>query len=351
MVTAAGTWAVAMMEGSAAQYNNFWQLFTRPARSTRWKLVTPPRDPSNGGLILADAGGHSLITGFRPSQDLTYTPLTQTRDGGQARSSASPLNAALANVPDALAAAPWTGRLLALLSDGTAMLAAPGYTSWSLASQRSLAATLRKAMQAADLHRGAFTRRDAPAGRHLRPPRNGRHLRPQEQELASRRARAAQATARHDITVLRLTRTASGIVTLLAAGTGAGANLLAAWSADNGSRWALSPRSGSTAPALTSTSFGPGGTAAIVLNGKRGQAHHRPGRRCPATRHATLAPEPAGGGFTPQSWPSGTSLQAPLSGTPSRSSSAHRADAGERHHTPAWLWGTAGAARLPPKSG
>jgi hypothetical protein len=35
MVTAAGTWAVAVMGGSAAQYNNFWQLFTRPARSTR----------------------------------------------------------------------------------------------------------------------------------------------------------------------------------------------------------------------------------------------------------------------------------------------------------------------------
>ena len=136
MVTAASTWAVAVMGGSAAQYNNFWQLFTRPARSTRWKLVTPPRDPSNGGLILADAGGHSLITGFRPSQDLTYTPLTQTRDGGQARSSASPLNAALANVPDALAAVrrrgPGLAEKLAVRAVATATGAGPGHVAASV---------------------------------------------------------------------------------------------------------------------------------------------------------------------------------------------------------------------------
>ena len=41
------------MGGSAAQYNNFWQLFVRPARSDRWQLVTPPGMASNGGFILA----------------------------------------------------------------------------------------------------------------------------------------------------------------------------------------------------------------------------------------------------------------------------------------------------------
>ena len=81
--TTAGTWAAVVMGGSAAQDNNFWQLFIRPAGSTRWKLVTPPGTADNGGLVLADAGG-SLITGFRPSQNLTYTPLIQTSDGGQA---------------------------------------------------------------------------------------------------------------------------------------------------------------------------------------------------------------------------------------------------------------------------
>ncbi len=102
----------------------------------------PARHPDNGGLVLADGGAQSLITGFRPSQYLTYTPLIVTRDAGRAWSSAGPLDGALANVPDALAAAPGTGALLALLTDGTAELAAPGYTSWTaLATQRSLAAT------------------------------------------------------------------------------------------------------------------------------------------------------------------------------------------------------------------
>jgi cation transport ATPase len=59
---AAGTWAVAVMGGSAATHDNFWQLFARPAGSQRWKLVTPPGTPGNGGLVLAGAG-RSLIAG------------------------------------------------------------------------------------------------------------------------------------------------------------------------------------------------------------------------------------------------------------------------------------------------
>ena len=41
LVTAAGAWAVAVMGGSSAQYNNFWQLFVRPAGSTRWTPLLP----------------------------------------------------------------------------------------------------------------------------------------------------------------------------------------------------------------------------------------------------------------------------------------------------------------------
>ena len=141
LVTPAGTWAVAVMGGSAAQHNNFWQLFMRPARTTRWKLVTPPGTADNGGLVLAGSG-QSLITGFRPSQDLTYTPLAVTASDGHGWSSAGPLDAALADVPDALASAPGSRNLLALLADGTATLAAPGYASWTtLASRLALAAT------------------------------------------------------------------------------------------------------------------------------------------------------------------------------------------------------------------
>jgi hypothetical protein len=131
LVTRAGTWAVVVMGGSVASENNFWQLFMRPAGSSTWKLVTPPGTADNGGLVLANGGAQSLITGFRPSQGLTYTPLTITRDDGRAWPSTGPLDAALADVSDALAAAPGSGNLLALLTDGTAEQAAPGYTSWT----------------------------------------------------------------------------------------------------------------------------------------------------------------------------------------------------------------------------
>jgi len=142
LVTPAGTWAIAVMGGSVSSHNNFWQLFARPAGSTIWKLVTPPGVADNGGLVAASARAGSLITGIRPSQYLTYTPLALTHDGGQAWSPTGPLDAALAATPDALAAAPGTGRLLALLTSGAVKAAAPGYTRWTtLTSQRSLAVT------------------------------------------------------------------------------------------------------------------------------------------------------------------------------------------------------------------
>src|SRR5260370_37727 len=71
----------------------------------------PARHPDNGGLVLADGGAQSLITGFRPSQYLTYTPLIVTRDAGRAWSSAGPLDGALANLPHSPAA--WAGANLA----------------------------------------------------------------------------------------------------------------------------------------------------------------------------------------------------------------------------------------------
>ena len=198
LVTAAGTWAVAVMGGPVAQEDNFWQLFARPAGSSRWKLVTPPGTADNGGLVLAGAGG-SLITGFRPSQYLTYTPLTITRNAGQAWSSTGPLDGALADVPDALAAASATGNLLALTADGTAELSAPGYTSWTtLATQRSLAATApgrRCGLQ--NLTAAAFSPvRAAAARRHLQPPGNRGHLRRHRRNLARGRARAARRPGR-----------------------------------------------------------------------------------------------------------------------------------------------------------
>ena len=70
------------------------------------------------------------------------------------------------------------------------------------------------------------------------------------------------ALARQAITVLRLTRAANRTVALLKAGSGPAASLLAAWSADSGSHWALSPPLKLSGATLTSTAFGPTGAAA-----------------------------------------------------------------------------------------
>jgi len=270
--TAAGTWAAVVMGGSATQHNNFWQLFIRPAGSTRWKLVTPPGTADNGGLVLAGSGGQALVTGFRPSQDLTYTPLIQTSDGGQAWSSLNPLDAALASAPDALAVKPGSGQMLALLDGGTAEEAAPGSTTWNtLASQQTLAATRagrRCGLQS--LTAAAFTPAGIPAlaGTCTRPGTAGIFT-PGNGTWQAAGPVLPAALIRQDITVTRLTRTAQGMTALLQAGSGPDARLLAAWSP--GGHWTLSPPLPLYGATLTSASFGPGSTAAIITSANRGQ--------------------------------------------------------------------------------
>jgi hypothetical protein len=303
LVTAAGTWAVAVMGGSAAQHNNFWQLLVRPVGDTHWKLATPPGVADNGGLVLADNGGQSLITGFRPSQYLAFTPLALTSDGGQAWSSGNPLDGTLASVPDALAAAPGSGHLLALLASGTVKTGAPPYSRWAaLATPRSLASTpAGRQCGLQGLTAAAFT----PSGL---PLLAGTCTRPGIAGIFAAHGGTWQAAApplpaplaHQPVTVLRLTRTAGTTEALLAAGTGRAARLLAAWSADNAGHWTVSPAFRLNGSALTATSFGPAGSTAIVLNGNRAvtiTSTATSWRQLPAlpAGTATVAPGPAGG--------------------------------------------------------
>jgi hypothetical protein len=303
LATTDGTWAVAVMGGSVATDNNFWQLFARPSGSPRWKLVTPPGTPDNGGLVLAPAG-RSLIAGFRPSQFLTYTPLSATTDGGQAWASTGPLDGALANVPDALAAAPATGHLLALLADGTAVLAAPSsYASWTtLASLRSLAATTpgrRCGLQ--NLTAATFSPSGQPllAGTCRHRGTVGIFTETGGTWSTAGPPLPAPVT-RQAIQVLRLTGTANGTVALLTAGTGSATRLLAAWSTDGGTHWALSPPLPLHGAKVASASTGPGAAMAIVLSTGHAQtiagpaAAWQPLPALPAGT-ATLAPGPASG--------------------------------------------------------
>jgi hypothetical protein len=302
LVTTTGTWAVTVMGGSAAEHNNFWQLFVRPAATGKWRLATPPGVASNGGLVLASPGAGSVVAGFRPSQDLSYSPLATTHDNGTAWTPGL-LDAALANVPAALAAAPGGGHLLALLASGQAELSGPGGTGWTkLATRQTLAASpAGRSCGLGSLTAAAFSPSGVPllAASCTHPGTTGIF------GYASGTWRLAGPTlpgtyAHQDVSVLRLTTTAGTTKALLTAGTGSAAHLLAAWSTASGAPWALSPPLPLHGAKLTSASSGPGGTVAVVLTGNHAQAITGPAgawRQLPALPPgtATLAPGSAGG--------------------------------------------------------
>jgi hypothetical protein len=301
LVTASGTWAVMVMGGPAASHDNFWQLFVRPAGATIWRLATPPGVASNGGLVIAGLGAGPVVAGFRPSQNLSYSPLATTRDNGTARAPGL-LDDALADVPGALAAAP-SGALLAILANGTAEMSAPGATAWrKLATRQALAASAAGTGCApGSLTAAAFS----PAGDPMlatscaRPGTAGIFARSSGTWHPVGPALPAM-YAHQNVTVLRLTIAVGTITALLAAGTGPATRLLTAWSADGGTRWALSPPLPLHGARLASASTGPGVTMAIVLNTRRAQtitgpaAPWQPLPALPAGT-ATLAPGPAGG--------------------------------------------------------
>jgi hypothetical protein len=104
----------------------------------------------------------------------------------------------------------------------------------------------------------------------------------------------------HDpLAVLRLVTIANQTLALLAAGIGPTASLLAAWSADDGRHWVVSPALPLGGAALASVSFGTAGTVAVLTASGHADvitASGRQWRALPALppRTATLAPGPGG---------------------------------------------------------
>jgi hypothetical protein len=293
ITTTAGTWAAVVMGGSAAQYNNFWQLFVLPSGSTQWKLVTPPGTADNGGLVMAAGTGGGLITAFRPSQLLTYTPLVQTSDLGHNWSALNPLDAALASTPDSLAAQPGAGKLLALTGIGTAEQGTSGGTSWTtLATARALAGTQAgKSCGLRALTAVAYTSAGTPllAGTCARPGAVGIFV-PADHSWQNAGPALPGPLAHQPITVLRLGTADNQTSALLAVGTGEHATLIAAWLASGGSSWTISPPLTTGVHGVTAASFGPGQTAAVITAGGQGavlaQGHWQPLPALPPTTAA-----------------------------------------------------------------
>jgi len=301
LVTADATWAAVVMGGSAATHDNFWQLFVRTAASPHWRLATPPGVADNGGLILASLG-KSLVSGFRPSQDLTFSPLATTINHGRSWQPERPFDAALADVPDALAAAPGGDRLLALSSRGAAELAATGSSGWAkLTDRKALAASpAGRRCRLSGLTAVSFTLSGTPllGGTCLRPGAVGIFAVTGQTGYAAGPA-LPPSLAGPAVGVLRLTSTGSGNLALLVTGTAANATVLAGWTGDGGAHWALSPPLALGGTRVRSSGFGAGGSAWLILSSGRAEtlsgrgAAWRPLPPLPAGT-AALAAGPAG---------------------------------------------------------
>lgn len=264
LTTAQGTWAIAVMGGSAASHNNFWQLFVRRANPGRWSLVTPEGVADNGGLVAAGGNG-SLVVGFRPSQELAYSPLATSTDAGL-NWTPGLLDAALADTPGAIAVGP-SGRTLALLQDGT-IEAAP--TADDAAAGQWVPLTTLKALAASAPGRscGLKGMTAVSFGPDQNPIAAGSCVRPGAAGVftdAGGTWRSAGLTlpAGGRVRVLGLTAIPGGNAALLATGD----SLLAAWW--DGTRWTVSAPV--TADGMRAVGFGPGGSAWLLPGGGRAE--------------------------------------------------------------------------------
>jgi hypothetical protein len=358
LADAGGTsWAVVEMGASGAQDENFWQVFVRPAGAAAWRLATPAGVADNGGLVVASTGPGALLAGFRPSQDLTFSPLAVTADAGTRWAAAGPVSPGLSDVPGALAAGPG-GRLIALTDGGRVELGQRGGTRWArLASVRGLAATAAgRACGLSGVNAAAFSadgtallggtcgqpgvagifawRRgawhaagpalpSALAGRDVSVLRLASVPAPAAGAAPSSGTRAAPGSGRGTAagsgpgqeagsggslgnSSARSGRAAAASSTLavLAVGRGGSTGIVVAWSAGPGTGgWRLSPVLPAGSLRVRSASLWPDGSAGLVLSGRhgaRGVTIAGPGRSwtgLPALPAgvATLAPAAGGG--------------------------------------------------------
>ncbi|MBV9206819.1 MAG: hypothetical protein JO037_15840 [Actinobacteria bacterium] len=305
LVTAQGTWAIAVMGGAAGSEDSFWQLFVRRAGAGGWSLVTPPGVADNGGLVAA-GGATSLTVGVRPSQHLTFSPLATSTDAGR-NWTPGLLDAGLADTPGAIAVGP-SGRTLALLQDGTiqaAQMTGNGEAGGTATAGQWSRLTSRDALAASAAGRecGLVSVQAVAFGPDGNPVAAGRCVRPGvagvfTDDGGSWRSAGLVLPGADPVQVLRLARGAGGIVALLLAGNG----LFAAWW--DGTRWTVSApvRAGRvTAGSLRAAGFGPGGSAWLLLGGGRAETIGGPGaswRSLPSVPPgtATLAPPDSGPG-------------------------------------------------------
>jgi hypothetical protein len=267
------SWAVLDMGGAAATYNNFWELFVRPAGTGSWKLATPLGVASNGGIVAAATGPGSLLTGFRPSQDLTFSPLAATTDVGAQWTEGAVLQAGLADVPDALASS--GGELLALTDAGTVELGSHLGASWTrLATQAALARAVRASCRLTGLTALGWSAAGAPivAGSCGGATRTAGIFTLTDRTWRATGPELPAGLPPGPVSVLGLAVQGTRTTAVLAVGSGAATGLVAAWSGNGGSSWSLSPLLRTGAARSPAVSIAADGAASIVLRGREGVA-------------------------------------------------------------------------------
>jgi hypothetical protein len=299
-------WAIVAMGGSAAGDNSFWEVFTRPAGSTQWALVTPPGVADNGGLVAAvPSAAQGLDIAVRPSQNLTFSPLALTGNGGKTWDTGL-VDAPVAAVPDALALG--GGRMLVLLGNGAIDQAPASATAWTrFAAPGAIAASAAgHGCQVTALTAVSLTAAGTPlVGASCARPGIAGIFTPAGSSWQATGPSLTGRLAGEPVKVLRLPAgggagtSGAGTVALLQAGSGDTASLLAAWTTD-GTHWTVSPPLSANGAQVLSSGAGPGSTAAwVLLSGGRAATIAGPGaawRSLSTAPHGTavLAPGPGG---------------------------------------------------------
>jgi hypothetical protein len=310
-----GTWAVLVMGGSAAQHNNFWQVFVRPAgKQATWRLATPVGVASNGGIAVAATGGPSLVAALLPSQDLRFSPLSRSTDNGATWAAAGLLDSPLAATPSALAAAP-SGGLIALTRAGSVEVASQPGAAWArLATERSVASSpAARSCGLTGLTAAGYTAAGTAllAGTCTRGGHAGLFAREAGGGWVAAGPALPAALAGHPVTVLQLARSGAADEALLQVGSGRTASLLGAWNTGQAGGWRLSapyrlagaqPRSAAVAGQALGVLLrgADGSTARAVTVAGPGAAWQAlpalpAGTAALPTGAATLAAGPAGG--------------------------------------------------------
>jgi hypothetical protein len=135
--TASGMWAALPMGQLSDANNSYWQLLYRPNGSAKWTDHVDALATATTGGVNVGAGGSSLIAGVQAAQNLTFSPVIQTSDGGRTWHNGL-LPSALARLPQALAVSP-SGEAVAIVGAGgphprLELSSTANLASWSIAS-------------------------------------------------------------------------------------------------------------------------------------------------------------------------------------------------------------------------